>query len=154
MSEAGPLLLSIAELGAAYRRRALSPVEVTRLCLARIAKLDPALNAFITVCEAESLEQAATAERELAVGRDRGPLHGVPVAIKDLMHLAGVPTTYASRAASTVMPAAGAALVARLKQAGVVVLGKNNLLEYASGAEDRANVQADNPRDCIKTYGG
>src|SRR5213080_1495561 len=134
MSEAGPLLLSIAELGAAYRRRALSPVEVTRLCLARIAKLDPALNAFITVCEAESLEQAAIAERELAGGSDRGPLHGVPVAIKDLMHLAGVPTTYASRAASPVVPAGDAALVARLKRAGAVILGKTNLLEYGFAA--------------------
>ena len=154
MSEAGPLLLSIAELGAAYRRRALSPVEVTRLCLARIAKLDPALNAFITVCEAESLEQAATAEREFAAGRDRGPLHGVPVAIKDLMHLAGVPTTYASRAASPVVPAVDAALVARLKQAGAVILGKTNLLEYAFGAVHPAYGQTNNPWDGKRTSGG
>src|SRR5438034_1157547 len=154
MSEAGPLLLSIAELGAAYRRRALSPVEVTRLCVAGIAKLEPALNAFSTVCEAESLEQAATAEREFAAGRDRGPLHGVPVAIKDLMHLAGVPTTYASRAASPVVPAADAALVARLKQAGAVILGKTNLLEYAFGAVHPAYGQTNNPWDGKRTSGG
>jgi aspartyl-tRNA(Asn)/glutamyl-tRNA(Gln) amidotransferase subunit A len=154
MSGSGPLLLSIADLGAAYRRRALSPVEVTRLCLARIARLEPALNAFITVCEAESLEQAAIAERELAAGTDRGPLHGVPVAIKDLMHLAGVPTTYASRAASPVVPTADAALVARLKHAGAVILGKTNLLEYAFGAVHPAYGQTNNPWDGKRTSGG
>jgi len=154
MSDSAPLLLSIADLGAAYRRRDLSPVEVTRLSLARIARFDPALNAFITVCEAESLEQAATAERELAGGSDRGPLHGVPVAIKDLMHLAGVPTTYASRAASPVVPAADAALVARLKRAGAVILGKTNLLEYAFGAVHRAYGQTNNPWDGKRTSGG
>ena len=154
MSDAGPLLLSIAELGAAYRRRSLSPVDVTRLTFARIARLDPSLNAFITRCEAASLAQAATAERELAAGRDRGPLHGVPVAIKDLIDVAGVPTSYASRAASPVVPAGDAALVARLKQAGAVILGKTKLLEYAYGAVHPDFGQTNNPWDFKRTSGG
>src|SRR5262245_50795192 len=87
--------LSIAALAAGYRARSLSPVAVTRQALDRIARLDGALNSFISVCEAESLAQAAAAERELRAGRDRGALHGVPVAIKDLIDVAGVPTTYA-----------------------------------------------------------
>src|SRR6185312_15168075 len=70
--------LSIAALGAGYRELSLSPVAVTRQALDRIARLDGTLNSFITVCEAESLAQAAAAERELAAGRDRGALHGVP----------------------------------------------------------------------------
>ena len=154
MSDASPLLLSIADLGAAYRRRALSPVEVTRLAFARIARFDPSLNAFITLCEEGALEQAATAERELAGGKDRGPLHGVPLAIKDLIDVAGVPTTYASRAASPVVPAGDAALVARLKQAGAVILGKTNLLEYAFGAVHPDFGQTNNPWDPKRTSGG
>src|ERR1700690_2270071 len=87
MSDA--LFLSIAELGAAYRARKLSPVAITRQCLDRIAAIDGRLNSFITVLEKESLAQAAAAERELAAGTDRGPLHGVPIAIKDLADVAG-----------------------------------------------------------------
>jgi aspartyl-tRNA(Asn)/glutamyl-tRNA(Gln) amidotransferase subunit A len=86
---------SIAALGAAYRDRSCSPVEMVRQSLARIARLDTALNSFITVLQAESLAQAEAAERELKAGHDRGPLHGVPVAVKDLADMAGVPTTFA-----------------------------------------------------------
>ncbi len=123
--------LSIAALGARYRERTLSPTAVTRQALDRIAALDRSLNSFISVCETESLAQAAAAEREFAAGRDRGPLQGVPVAVKDLIDVAGVPTTYASRADSPRRPAADAALVRGLKDAGAVILGKTNLLEYA-----------------------
>ena len=103
--------LSIAELGARYRRKALSPVEVTERALSRIKALDGKLNAFITLLEKESLAEAATAERELAQGIDRGPLHGVPIAIKDLIAMAGAPTTFASRAGSPQHPAEDAVLV-------------------------------------------
>src|SRR5882672_9135006 len=146
--------LSIPALGARYRDRSLSPVAITRQALDRIATLDRSLNSFITVCADESLAQAAAAERELAAGRDRGSLQGVPVAVKDLIDVAGVPTTYASRADSPRMPAADAALVRRLKEAGAVILGKTNLLEYAYGAVHPDFGQTNNPWDPKRTSGG
>jgi aspartyl-tRNA(Asn)/glutamyl-tRNA(Gln) amidotransferase subunit A len=148
------LFLSIAEVGMAYRARELSPVAVTRAALDRIATLDHRLNSFITVLEKESLAQAAVAERELAAGTDRGALHGVPIAIKDLADMAGVPTTYASRAGSPKMPAQDAPLLARLRAAGAVILGKTNLLEYAYGAVHPDFGQTNNPWDPRRTSGG
>jgi aspartyl-tRNA(Asn)/glutamyl-tRNA(Gln) amidotransferase subunit A len=145
---------SIAALGAAYRSGSLSPVEVVRASLDRIARLDPALNSFITVLEAESLAQAEAAARDLKAGHDRGPLHGVPVAIKDLIDMAGVPTTFASRAGSPRTGKADAALVRTLRQAGAVILGKTNLLEYAYGAVHPDFGQTNNPWDPRRTSGG
>jgi aspartyl-tRNA(Asn)/glutamyl-tRNA(Gln) amidotransferase subunit A len=152
MSEA--LFLSIAELGGAYRARKFSPIAITRQALDRIAALDGKLNAFITVLEKESLAQAAAAERELAAGTDRGPLHGVPVAIKDLADMAGVPTTNASKAGSPKIPKADAPVVARIRATGAVILGKTNLLEYAYGAVHPDFGQTNNPWDPKRTSGG
>jgi aspartyl-tRNA(Asn)/glutamyl-tRNA(Gln) amidotransferase subunit A len=149
-----PLFLSIAELGSAYRAGKLSPVEITRQSLDRIAKLDGKLNAFITVLEKESLARAAQAEKELTSGKDLGPLHGVPVAIKDLADMAGVPTTNSSKAGSPKIPKADAPLVAKLKAAGAVILGKTNLLEYAYGAVHPDFGQTNNPWDYKRTSGG
>jgi aspartyl-tRNA(Asn)/glutamyl-tRNA(Gln) amidotransferase subunit A len=149
-----PLFLSIAELGSAYRAGKLSPVAITRQCLDRIAKLDGKLNAFITVLEKESLARAAQAEKELAAGKDLGPLHGVPVAIKDLADMAGVPTTNSSKAGSPKIPKADAPLVANLNAAGAVILGKTNLLEYAYGAVHPDFGQTNNPWDYKRTSGG
>jgi aspartyl-tRNA(Asn)/glutamyl-tRNA(Gln) amidotransferase subunit A len=145
---------SIATLGAGYRNGSLSPVEVVRGLLDRIAKLDPTLNSFITVLEAESLVQAESAARELKAGHDRGPLHGVPVAIKDLIDMAGVPTTFASRAGSPRLAEIDAVLVRNLKQAGAIILGKTNLLEYAYGAVHLDFGQTNNPWDPRRTSGG
>ena len=145
---------SIAALGAAYRNGSTSPVEMVRGLLDRIARLDPTLNSFITVLEAESLAQAESAARELKAGRDRGPLHGVPIAIKDLIDMAGVPTTFASRAGSPRQGKTDAALVRNLKQAGAVILGKTNLLEYAYGAVHPDFGQTNNPWDPHRTSGG
>ncbi len=149
-----PLFLSIAELGAAYRARKLSPVAITRQCLERIAKLDGKLNAFITVLEKQALARAGEAEKELAAGKDLGPLHGVPVALKDLVDMAGVPTTYSSKAGSPKTPKSDAPLVARLKAAGAVIIGKTNLLEYAYGAVHPDFGQTNNPWDDKRTSGG
>ena len=145
---------SIAALGAAYRNGSISPVEVVRGLLDRIARLDPILNSFITVLEAEGIAQAESAARELKSGRDRGPLHGVPVAIKDLIDMAGVPTTFASRAGSPRMGKADAALVRNLREAGAIILGKTNLLEYAYGAVHPDFGQTNNPWDPRRTSGG
>src|SRR5215813_1068720 len=154
MGETPTHYLSIADLGERYRRRSLSPVDVTRQSLARIAALDPSLNSFITVLQKESLAQAETAAHELAAGRDRGPLHGVPVAIKDLVDVAGVPTTFASRADSPKLPTADAALVRAIREAGAVIIGKTNLLEYAYGAVHPDFGQTNNPWDTKRTSGG
>jgi aspartyl-tRNA(Asn)/glutamyl-tRNA(Gln) amidotransferase subunit A len=149
-----PLFLSIAELGKAYRSGTLSPVAVTRQALERIAKEDGKLNAFITGLGARSLERAAEAERALRAGQDRGPLHGVPIAIKDLVDMAGVPTTFASRAGSPKHPTEDAPVIRRLEQAGAIILGKTNLLEYAYGAVHPDFGQTNNPHDPKRTSGG
>src|SRR5688572_20352238 len=145
---------SIAVLGTAYRNGSTSPVEIVRGSLDRIARLDPTLNSFITVLKAESLAQAESAARELKAGRDRGPLHGVPIAIKDLIDMAGVATTFASRAGSPRLAKTDAALVRNLKEAGAIVLGKTNLLEYAYGAVHPDFGQTNNPWDPRRTSGG
>jgi aspartyl-tRNA(Asn)/glutamyl-tRNA(Gln) amidotransferase subunit A len=145
---------SIAALGAAYRNGSISPVEVVLGSLDRIAMFDPKLNSFITVLEADSIAQAEIAARELKAGRDRGPLHGVPIAIKDLVDMAGVPTTFASRAGSPRMAETDAVLVRNLKQAGAIILGKTNLLEYAYGAVHPDFGQTNNPWDPHRTSGG
>ncbi len=145
---------SIATLGAGYRNGSISPVEVVRVLLDRIARLDPTLNSFITVLEADSLAQAESAQRELKAGSDRGPLHGVPIAIKDLIDMAGVPTTFASRAGSPRLAETDAVLVRNLRQAGAIILGKTNLLEYAYGAVHPDFGQTNNPWDPRRTSGG
>ena len=93
MSDDAFYLLSAADLGRRIARREVSPVEVARAQLARIALLDTKLNAFLLVTAAGVLAEAAAAEREIAAGRNRGPLHGVPMALKDLFDTAGVRTT-------------------------------------------------------------
>ena len=87
---------SICGLAEKLRAKAVSPVEVTQGCLERIERLNPALNAFITVTAESALQQARTAEAEIQRGQWRGPLHGVPIALKDLIDTAGVRTTAAS----------------------------------------------------------
>jgi aspartyl-tRNA(Asn)/glutamyl-tRNA(Gln) amidotransferase subunit A len=126
--------LTLTELGAAYRARQLSPVEATQACLDRIARLDPELHAFITVTGELALDQARAAQAELAAGRDRGPLHGVPIALKDLIDTAGVRTTGGSALFEDRVPAEDAEVVRRLRDAGAVMLGKLNLHEMAYGA--------------------
>jgi aspartyl-tRNA(Asn)/glutamyl-tRNA(Gln) amidotransferase subunit A len=148
------LFASIAELGARYRDGSLSPVAVTQQSLDRIARLDPVLNSFITILSKESLAAAEEAGREIKAGRDRGPLHGVPIAVKDLIEMAGVPSTFASRAGSPRQGKTDAALVRRLKEAGAVILGKTNLLEYAYGAVHPDFGQTNNPWNTKRTSGG
>ncbi|HEX3473470.1 MAG TPA: amidase [Kofleriaceae bacterium] len=129
-----PTQLTLTELGAAYRARQLSPVDATRACLDRIARLDPELHAFITVTGELALDQARAAQAELARGRDRGPLHGVPIALKDLVDTAGVRTTGGSALFEDRVPSEDAEVVRRLRDAGAVMLGKLNLHEMAYGA--------------------
>ena len=128
-----PNLETIVELAPRLRRKQVSPVELTRDCLDRIAKLNPALNAFITVTEKSALAEARAAEAEIARGEWRGPLHGIPIALKDLIDATGTRTTAASALYKDHVPVEDAEVVRRLKQAGAVILGKNNLHEFAYG---------------------
>lgn len=126
-------LLELAEVSLAVQKREVSPVELTRACLERIERLNPRLNAFITVTDGSALEDARRAEAEIARGEWKGPLHGVPLAVKDLIETAGVRTTAASAVLKDYLPAADAEVIRRLKAAGAVLLGKLNLHEFAYG---------------------
>jgi aspartyl-tRNA(Asn)/glutamyl-tRNA(Gln) amidotransferase subunit A len=112
-------------------RRAVSPVELTQACLARIERLNPVLNAFITVTADQAFQQARDAEAEIRKGKWRGPLHGVPIALKDLFDTAGVRTTAASGVFKDRVPSEDAESVRRLRAAGAVLLGKLNMHEFA-----------------------
>lgn len=116
------------------RRKSASPVELTEDCLKRIDKLNPVLNAFITVTGDQALAQARELEAERQRGKYRGPLHGVPIALKDLIDTAGVRTTAASAVFADRIPTEDAEVVRRLKAAGAVLLGKLNMHEFAYGA--------------------
>src|SRR6202011_3887877 len=116
------------------RQRKVSPVELTHACLAQIEKLNPALNAFITVTAESATAEARAAEAEVQRGKWRGPLHGVPIALKDGFDTAGVRTTAASGVFADRVPAEDAEVVRRLKAAGAVLVGKLNMHEFAYGA--------------------
>ncbi len=115
------------------RRKSVSPVELARAFVARIERLNPALNAFITVTAEQALQQARQAEVEIQRGDWRGPLHGIPLAIKDLIDTAGIRTTAASAVFKDRVPGEDAEVVRRLKAAGAVLLGKLNMHEFAYG---------------------
>jgi aspartyl-tRNA(Asn)/glutamyl-tRNA(Gln) amidotransferase subunit A len=125
--------MGILEIAEQLRKGSISPVELTTDCLARIEKLNSRLNAFITVTADSALAQARQAEAEIRRGDWRGPLHGIPLALKDLIDAAGVRTTAASLLFKDRIPAEDAEVVRRLKVAGAVLLGKQNLHEFAYG---------------------
>jgi aspartyl-tRNA(Asn)/glutamyl-tRNA(Gln) amidotransferase subunit A len=127
--------LSMAELGRMIATKAVSPVEVARAHLDRIAALDARLRAFITVCGDAALEAARAAETDLMAGKIAGPLHGVPWAPKDLYATKGIRTTGGSKILAESVPSEDATVVSRLGQAGAVVLGKLNMHEFAYGPE-------------------
>src|SRR5436309_7365113 len=125
--------LTIAELNRAYGQRELSPVEVTKALFTRIAAHDGALHSFLRLTEELALREAAAAERELMAGRRRGPLHGIPYALKDIVETAGIPTTGHSKLCQDYVPAADAHLVTLLKAGGAVLMGKLATWEFALG---------------------
>jgi aspartyl-tRNA(Asn)/glutamyl-tRNA(Gln) amidotransferase subunit A len=126
--------VGIAGLSSLIRARQVSPVEVVEAALERIAAVDKKLNAFITVTADEARAAARVAEREIAGGTWRGPLHGIPVALKDLFAVAGVPTTNGSRIFKDAVSPHDATVTARLRAAGAVLVGKTNLHEFAMGS--------------------
>jgi aspartyl-tRNA(Asn)/glutamyl-tRNA(Gln) amidotransferase subunit A len=123
----------IDEISGSIRAGRISPVDLVSACLERIAMLEPRLNAFITVLADAALQQAQAAEAEIAAGQWRGPLHGIPVGVKDMFDTAGVRTTAAFERFKDRVPARDAAAVRKLKEAGAVILGKTNMHELAMG---------------------
>ena len=146
----------IHRLATAIASREVSVRKVVDATLDRIADRDPALRAFATVLGESARVDADQADREIADGRYRGPLHGVPVSIKDLIDLAGVPTTAASRVTGRAPAGADAPVVARLRAAGAILVGKCNLHEFAFGTtgEDSSFGPARHPRDPDRSPGG
>jgi aspartyl-tRNA(Asn)/glutamyl-tRNA(Gln) amidotransferase subunit A len=148
--------LTASEIGAAYDAGALSPVELVRQLLDRIATYDGQFNAFVAVDAQAALDQARLAENELRAGRRRGPLHGVPIGIKDLIDVAGQPTTCHSKILVDNIAARDAFVVARLRAAGAIILGKLALHEFAIGgpASDLPFPAARNPWNIRHHAGG
>jgi aspartyl-tRNA(Asn)/glutamyl-tRNA(Gln) amidotransferase subunit A len=147
-------LRGIAEVAPLIKSRALSPVDLVHSCLARI-DAGSAGNAFITVLGDAAVDEARQAEADIAVGRYRGPLHGVPVSIKDLVDVAGTPTTSGS-AVPPRRAAVDAGIVARLRAAGAIVIGKTNLHEFAFGttSDESAFGPVRHPKDPERSAGG
>jgi aspartyl-tRNA(Asn)/glutamyl-tRNA(Gln) amidotransferase subunit A len=148
--------LTLDEFGRKLRAREISATEALDECLRRIEADDARLNAFILVMTDEARHQAREADRELAAGRDRGPLHGAPISIKDLFDIRGTPTTAASRVREHHRAERDAPAVVHLRQAGAVFVGKTNLHEFALGTtnEDSAFGPARNPHDASRSPGG
>jgi aspartyl-tRNA(Asn)/glutamyl-tRNA(Gln) amidotransferase subunit A len=148
--------LTLAELAAALAASRVSSIEVTRHALDRIARLDgrAGLNAFIAVLAETALAAAAAADARRAAGRLLGALDGVPLAVKDLFDLAGAPTTAGSPVLAGVVPTADATVVRRLREAGAVLLGKSNMMEFAYGHPHPAFGETVNPWDRSRTAGG
>ena len=146
---------SVDELAPLLKGRKLSPVEVVRAFLDRIEAVNPKVNAFITVTGRRALEEARQAEREIAAGRYRGPLHGVPYAPKDLIATKNIRTTNGSKVTSGWIPDHESTVTARLNQAGAIMLGKLNLLEFAMGSGQKGLVgPARNPWDLAYSPSG
>jgi len=152
----GPTDLSIAEASRLIRSGDLSPVDLVRAYLERIARLDRRLNAFITLTDERALTRAQELETELANGNWRGPLHGIPIALKDNIDTAGVLTTAASAVFADRIPNEDAEVVTRLKEAGAIILGKLNMHEFAYGGSSAVTHfgPVHNPWDLDRIPGG
>jgi len=122
------------ELASLIKAREVSPVDVVRAYLGRIETLNPGLNAFITVTADHAIARARDAQKEIAAGKYRGPLHGIPYAPKDILATKGIRTTNGSKVTADWVPAYESTITARLNRAGAIMLGKLNLLEFAMGS--------------------
>jgi aspartyl-tRNA(Asn)/glutamyl-tRNA(Gln) amidotransferase subunit A len=149
-------MMTITEFGRRLRARKATAEEVTDLCLRRIEADSLHLNAYILVMADEARRQAREADRELAAGRDRGPLHGVPLSIKDLLDVRGTATTAASRVRDGHIAERDAPAIAHLRASGAVFVGKTNLHEFAFGttSEESAFGPVRNPLDPTRSAGG
>ena len=149
-------LLTITELAPKIASGEVSSVALTEACLAEIQARSDELRAFITVCADEAIAHARTADEETRQGVNRGPLHGIPISLKDLIDQRGTPTTAASRVRDGHVAADDAPVTARLRAAGAVLVGKTNLHEFAFGttSEDSAYGAVRHPLDPSRSPGG
>jgi aspartyl-tRNA(Asn)/glutamyl-tRNA(Gln) amidotransferase subunit A len=151
-------MITIADAAKQLRAGTLTSRELTEGCLERIDRDNPRLNAFITVTADLARAQADQADRELksGAGNDRGPLHGIPISIKDLIDIEGLPTTAASRVRDGHIARRDAVIITNLRKAGAVFVGKTNLHEFAMGTtnEDSAYGPAHHPQDPTRSPGG
>jgi aspartyl-tRNA(Asn)/glutamyl-tRNA(Gln) amidotransferase subunit A len=147
---------TVTDLASALKAGSIGVEDATERCLERIAADNPSLNAFITVLADEARGQAREAAREISAGRYRGPLHGVPISVKDIIDVQGTPTTAASRVRAGHLARRDAPVIERLRQAGAVLIGKTNLHEFAFGTtnEDSAYGPARHPLDPARSPGG
>ena len=154
MNDSALAYLSAAEQGRLIRDRKLSPVELVKLCLARIERYDPVLRAYITVCSEAALDAARQAEIEIGRGNYRGPLHGLPFGVKDQLCTRGVKTTLGSRIYADHVPDYDATVITRLRDAGAILIGKENLHEFGKGGTHVfAHGQPRNPWDIERNPG-
>src|SRR4029450_10985218 len=149
-----PALRTITEIAPLVRAGAVPPVTLVNGCLS-VIEARPDVNAFITVLRESALEDAARAEADIRDGRYKGSLHGIPIAVKDLIHIAGVRTTSGSALPST-EASSDAPVIRRLREAGAILIGKTNLHEFAFGttSEESAYGPVRNPLDETRSAGG
>ncbi len=133
MSNRELCFLSVSDLSRLIRRREVSPVEVVQATLDRIEKLEPTIGAYVTVLREDAMQSAQRAEKEIAGGQYRGPLHGVPISLKDIIYLKGVRNTGGSRVLAHFVPRYSATVTEKLQAAGAVIMGKAQNYEFAMG---------------------
>jgi aspartyl-tRNA(Asn)/glutamyl-tRNA(Gln) amidotransferase subunit A len=150
------VLFTICELGRKLRDRDISPVELTQHCLVLIERLNPGLHAYITVTAESALARARIAEREIYRGTYLGPLHGIPLGLKDMIDTAGVRTTAASALYKDRVPSEDSEVVRRLRCGGAIILGKQNLHEFAYGGSSLISYfgEVHNPWNTSRIAGG
>ncbi|MGE0824584.1 MAG: amidase [Candidatus Binatia bacterium] len=146
--------LSIAELAEHLQKKAVSPVEVTQAYLDRIAAVDPQLNSYLTVTTERALQEAKAAEAEIGAGHYRGPLHGIPLAHKDIVATKGIATTCASKVLEHNIPDSDATVIDRLQTAGSILLGKLNMNEFATMLPSVHFGRVNNPWNLAHSPGG
>lgn len=147
---------SIDEVSKLIKNKDISPVELTKNTLTRIEMIEPNINAFIRIMEEGALKQATILEAELSKGIYRGPLHGIPISIKDIFETKGYATTAGSKILSDWIPDKDATVIQKLKEAGAIIIGKNNMHEFSSGGtnENPHYGATHNPWDLRKISGG
>ncbi|WP_134701546.1 amidase [Ammoniphilus sp. YIM 78166] len=150
------LTLSITEISNLIQQKQVSPVEVTSACIERINRLNPKLNAFITISEEKALDQARRLEQELMDGHSRSPLHGIPIGLKDLINTSGIRTTMGSKIYKDHVPETNATVVDHLSEAGAIFIGKLNTHEFAYGPSGDVSFfgPVRNPYDSNRMSGG